>query len=218
MDWTTRVFRLSILARFDISPNVRVYKRHFFSRSKPSFSSLLLAFLLFVRPDHKFPGFCNARPPLIATTVPFADETTSNSLLKVYLDIVPGNQCNKSYFSNDDPQLKFGITADSMICAGSAEGDKDTCVVRTNAYTRLFGCRRWENSRRSDIINIGVSGRFRGSASSEKRLQFGYVHAIRYYVVRQVLRRQEYARRVHQSVEVRSVDRRDRMAEIVWNS
>lgn len=45
------------------------------------------------------------------------------------LNIIPADQCNASYFSNNDPKLKFGITSDSMICAGSDDGERDTCAV-----------------------------------------------------------------------------------------
>ncbi|KAL4098818.1 hypothetical protein QTP88_023346 [Uroleucon formosanum] len=50
----------------------------------------------------------------------------SDNLLKVDLDIFPINQCNESYTSNTR-QLQFGILPDRMICAGSFDGEKDTC-------------------------------------------------------------------------------------------
>lgn len=54
----------------------------------------------------------------------------SDNLLKVDLDIFPTNQCNESYITNTR-QLQFGILPDRMICAGSFDGEKDTCTVRT---------------------------------------------------------------------------------------
>uniref|UniRef100_A0A2H8TWH4 Serine protease snake n=1 Tax=Melanaphis sacchari TaxID=742174 RepID=A0A2H8TWH4_9HEMI len=51
----------------------------------------------------------------------------SDNLLKVDLDIFSTKQCNESYFSNNNPKLKFGILPDSMICAGSFDGEKDSC-------------------------------------------------------------------------------------------
>ncbi|KAE9524622.1 hypothetical protein AGLY_014672 [Aphis glycines] len=51
----------------------------------------------------------------------------SDNLLKVELDIYPINQCNESYFSNNNPKLQSGILPDSMICAGSFDGEKDSC-------------------------------------------------------------------------------------------
>lgn len=63
---------------------------------------------------------------------------TSADLLKVDLNIIPADQCNASYFSNNDPKLKFGIRADSMICAGSINGDKDTCAVIYKSYMAIF--------------------------------------------------------------------------------
>ncbi|XP_060835014.1 serine protease snake-like isoform X3 [Rhopalosiphum padi] len=51
----------------------------------------------------------------------------SDNLLKVDLDIFSTKQCNESYFSNNNPKLQFGILPDSMICAGSFDGEKDSC-------------------------------------------------------------------------------------------
>ncbi|CAH1723029.1 unnamed protein product [Aphis gossypii] len=51
----------------------------------------------------------------------------SNNLLKVDLDIFSTKQCNESYFSNNNPKLQFGILPDSMMCAGSFDGEKDSC-------------------------------------------------------------------------------------------
>ncbi|CAI6366304.1 unnamed protein product [Macrosiphum euphorbiae] len=52
----------------------------------------------------------------------------SDTLLKVYLDIFPIKQCNESYFSNNNSKLEFGILPDSMICAGSFDGKRDSCT------------------------------------------------------------------------------------------
>jgi len=49
----------------------------------------------------------------------------------VDLDIFSTKHCNESYFSNYNPKLQFGILPDSMICAGSFDGEKDSCSVRT---------------------------------------------------------------------------------------
>ncbi|KAL5242094.1 hypothetical protein ACI65C_009504 [Semiaphis heraclei] len=51
----------------------------------------------------------------------------SEKLLKVDLDIFPVKQCNESYFSYDHQKLQFGILPDSMICAGSFDGQRDGC-------------------------------------------------------------------------------------------
>ncbi|XP_050543326.1 venom protease-like [Daktulosphaira vitifoliae] len=52
---------------------------------------------------------------------------SSSHLLKVVLDSIPINQCNISYSSSVGRQLAFGILNESQICAGHAEGGKDTC-------------------------------------------------------------------------------------------
>lgn len=51
-------------------------------------------------------------------------------LLKIYLNIIPTNQCNIRYFLNNRNQLEFGIKSDSMMCAAPANGKQDTCGVR----------------------------------------------------------------------------------------
>ncbi|XP_022170994.1 venom protease-like isoform X2 [Myzus persicae] len=51
----------------------------------------------------------------------------SDNLLKVDLDIFPVNRCNESYFSYNNQKLRFGILPDSMICAGSFDGERDGC-------------------------------------------------------------------------------------------
>jgi len=55
-------------------------------------------------------------------------ESSSDILLKVTLDIISANTCNKSYYKPEDKELKYGITPDSMICAGSDNDDEDTCL------------------------------------------------------------------------------------------
>jgi len=54
------------------------------------------------------------------------DGYMSDTLLKVKLDIVPTDQCNASYFANDDSRLKYGIVPD-MICGGSVNENEDAC-------------------------------------------------------------------------------------------
>lgn len=60
----------------------------------------------------------------------FSGRLPSEDLLKVDLNLIPAKQCNRNYFLNDNlKQLEFGITPDSMICAASANGKKNTCQV-----------------------------------------------------------------------------------------
>jgi len=54
---------------------------------------------------------------------------TSNVLMKVSLDFVEQNECNRSYSSSTNSNLKFGINPSNQICAGQMEGGKDTCQV-----------------------------------------------------------------------------------------
>lgn len=63
-------------------------------------------------------------------TLIFTGEAASDHLLKVSLLTIPANQCNISYFSSANSKLKFGILHESMVCAGSTDGGKDTCGVR----------------------------------------------------------------------------------------
>ncbi|XP_060835017.1 serine protease snake-like isoform X2 [Rhopalosiphum padi] len=83
----------------------------------------------------------------------------SDNLLKVELDIYPINQCNESYFSNNNPKLKFGILPDSMICAGSFDGEKDSCSGDSGGPLQL----EHENYKRM-YIQYGVTsfGKFCG--------------------------------------------------------
>ena len=60
----------------------------------------------------------------------FTGEITSDDLLKVRLDIIDNDQCNKLYGA--DSKLRNGIT-DTMLCAGVLSGKKDTCQVRVTA-------------------------------------------------------------------------------------
>ncbi|XP_060869915.1 venom protease-like [Metopolophium dirhodum] len=52
---------------------------------------------------------------------------TSPDLLRVTLDIIPSSLCKTNYASVGKKQLMRGIVEDSMICAGYAGGEKDTC-------------------------------------------------------------------------------------------
>jgi len=59
----------------------------------------------------------------------FTAGPTSPDLLKVTLDIIPSSLCKTNYASIGKKQLMHGIVEDSMICAGYAGGEKDTCAV-----------------------------------------------------------------------------------------
>jgi len=50
--------------------------------------------------------------------------------MKVSLDFVEQNDCNRSYSSSLSPNLEFGINPNNQICAGELEGGKDTCQVQ----------------------------------------------------------------------------------------
>lgn len=136
-------------------------------------------------------------------------ESTSDILLKVALNVFPASRCNETYFTSDSAELRFGVQEDSMICAGSYKDDQDTCSVGI-VFFFCFSRRRQRtgNERKSNF-----SGRLRRSASGGKRGKSRHVHAIRHHVVRTgVLRRQRDARSVHQSVQVRGLDRTNRLA------
>lgn len=49
--------------------------------------------------------------------------------MKVSLDLVEQNECNRIYSSSPSPNLEFGINPNNQICAGQLEGGKDTCQV-----------------------------------------------------------------------------------------
>lgn len=47
------------------------------------------------------------------------------------MDVIPANECKRSYSSIKDPKIRSSIRPDSMICASSSgEDDGDTCSVR----------------------------------------------------------------------------------------
>ncbi|VVC38436.1 Serine proteases, trypsin family, serine active site,Peptidase S1, PA clan,Serine proteases, trypsin [Cinara cedri] len=53
--------------------------------------------------------------------------STSKVLMKVSLDLVEQNECNRSYSLTMGKKLAFGIDPNSQICAGKINGGKDTC-------------------------------------------------------------------------------------------
>jgi len=55
--------------------------------------------------------------------------SVSSDLLKVVLDVIPGNQCKSNYASAAKSQLLSGILDESQMCAGDVKGEKDTCAV-----------------------------------------------------------------------------------------
>jgi len=59
----------------------------------------------------------------------FTGGPTSPDLLKVNLEIISPSLCRRNYASIGKNQLMHGIVEDSMICAGYAGGEKDTCAV-----------------------------------------------------------------------------------------
>ncbi|XP_060850647.1 venom protease-like [Rhopalosiphum padi] len=54
--------------------------------------------------------------------------SVSSDLLKVVLDVIPGNQCKSNYASAAKSQLPSGILDESQMCAGDVKGEKDTCA------------------------------------------------------------------------------------------
>jgi len=68
---------------------------------------------------------------LIATGWGKTGEATlpSDDLMEIVLNYVPGNRCNASYPTNDK-DLPHGILMDKMMCAGSLDGERDTCSVQ----------------------------------------------------------------------------------------
>jgi len=56
-------------------------------------------------------------------------DRSSDDLLKVDLDVIDNQQCNKLYEAESKTNtLNRGII-DSMVCAGDLEGGHDTCLV-----------------------------------------------------------------------------------------
>lgn len=49
--------------------------------------------------------------------------------MKVSLDLVEQNECNRSYSYSMGKKMAFGIDPNSQICAGKINGGKDTCQV-----------------------------------------------------------------------------------------
>lgn len=70
------------------------------------------------------------------------------------------------------------------------------------------------SSSHADNLRRDFAGRFGRTAPDGERGQPGHVHAVRHHVVRPgLLRRQRDARSVHEGIEVRAVDRTDRVAD-----
>lgn len=64
---------------------------------------------------------------IVDVCVILEDETGSDNLLKVTLNIVPQTTCNDSFNDGIDIQLLRGIVGDWQLCAGGL--GKDTCQV-----------------------------------------------------------------------------------------
>lgn len=61
----------------------------------------------------------------------YLGDRSSDDLLKVDLDVIDNQQCNKLYEAESKKNtLNKGIT-NSMMCAGYLEGGHDTCLVST---------------------------------------------------------------------------------------
>lgn len=54
--------------------------------------------------------------------------------MKITIDIIEQNECNRSYSYVTGNKLAFGINPNSQLCAGKMEGGKDTCQVRKYVY------------------------------------------------------------------------------------
>lgn len=53
----------------------------------------------------------------------------SDVLLKVTLDMFTHSECNQTYEFHINRRLRHGIVDETQVCAGSHEGEKDTCQV-----------------------------------------------------------------------------------------
>lgn len=63
--------------------------------------------------------------------------STSKVLMKVSLDLVEQNECNRSYSFTMGKKLASGIDPNSQICAGKISGGKDTCQVYKIIFNRI---------------------------------------------------------------------------------
>jgi len=147
---------------------------------------------------------------IIVIIISYLDGPTSADLLQVVLNVVPADQCDRSYSSSAGRNLSRGIDDDSQLCAGHLAGGKDTCGVRDFHMTMYFF--RIQTSVRVCVCVCVYTGRFRRSASNTASELHVHAHANRNNVVRQVLRPKRYAWRLHKSVELYLVDRADRLA------
>lgn len=78
----------------------------------------------------------------------------------------------------------------------------------------ILQIRRAVSSPRTNNLRRDFAGRFGRAAPDGERGQPGDVHAVRHHVVRPgLLRGQRDARRVHEGIQVRAVDRTDRVAD-----
>lgn len=74
--------------------------------------------------------FLNNYQHLLNACTQFSAGPFSNDLLSIASNIIPGNQCNSSYFSDSIPRgLKYGILDDRIICANPVNGIDGTFGV-----------------------------------------------------------------------------------------
>lgn len=56
--------------------------------------------------------------------------TKNEVLIKANVELFTQTECFEHYKNNINKKLEFGIVEDTQICAGSRNGDEDTCPVR----------------------------------------------------------------------------------------
>ncbi|XP_014488515.1 PREDICTED: serine protease persephone-like [Dinoponera quadriceps] len=90
--------------------------------------------------------------------VDWAEETGSDNLLKVTINLISQASCNESFYDGDSPQLALGIVDDWQICAG--ELGKDTCQGDSGGPLAVFST---VHDCMYNVIGVTSVGRLCGS-------------------------------------------------------
>lgn len=124
-------------------------------------------------------------------------------MLKVVLNTIAVNQCNKSYSSDFGNQLPRGIIDDNMICAGVPQGGKDTCGVRILYFLTLI---LWQSIEH-------FIGWFGWSNPSKKLQLHMHVHTNGNNIFWKILCWKELTWRLYKSIKIYFMDWTNRLAK-----
>lgn len=125
--------------------------------------------------------------------------------MEVQVPVTNPTQCKRAYAS-----VKTALIDDTVICAGYAQGGKDSCRVRSVCLWSS----RTRRGRQTFLTVAAVSGRFRRSHDDfrEQSVLLGGHCFLR----AEKMRRAGISRRVHQSVFVRGLDYKESERKLMF--